>query len=516
MRSHRIRVLTAPLLAATLLACNGESTTPDPVCGKKVGEACAGVSLPEICSGDYCTEGASCAKVLHVRAGASAGGDGSSGKPLATLAAAAAVATSGDCVAIAAGAYAPALFKGGVSLLGKGAQHVTVSSKKAWVPAIELSAGKGGLVRGLTLAGDGRGLEVRDVSGLRVEQVKVDRTWEAGIDARRCSGLVLKDVHVNEVRGVQGGAYGIGLLIADKSRVAVTTTLVEQCQGPGIFASEASVRVRDSAVLGSGRLGLAIECSTATTCKTALASTVDDSLLDKNRLAGLWIKAGKVTARGNEISGTTGWSGAVARAVEAQGGAQIALEKNKIHENTYLGILLDGSTGTLTANTVEGNDERGIWAQNCAGGSLLLDGNTVSGNKLAGIGATGCAGLTVKGGKISGTREMAVADSGGGVAKVSDGLQLLEASDVVVDGVTVETNKRVGVVIDNARATVKNTTITGSKTAIVTQNHKPADVTFSNNKGAGGAAIQPTVPSSALVVNASTIGLISISPIPIP
>jgi hypothetical protein len=107
----------------------------------RVGDVCAGVPPGPVCDEDYWTEGVPCAVVHQVDSGAS-------------FAAAVGSAQAGSCIALAPGAYGSVILPPGVSLLGGGADCVTLAG-------IEVS-GEGVVVRGVTITAGS--LQVRDGS----------------------------------------------------------------------------------------------------------------------------------------------------------------------------------------------------------------------------------------------------------------------------------------------------------------------------------------------------------------
>ena len=513
--------LVAGLLLGPLVACSDEAADPPkPSCDVKLSDGtCAGVRLPTICSETYCAAcsgcqqtGPTCKKTLHVSAGA-AGGDGSSGKPFGEIAAAAGKAAAGDCILVAGGSYAAATLVGGVSLLGAGADVVTISAAKG-AYALTIKGGSGGALRGVTLSGEGRGLMVDSVKGLHVEQLRTDGVRALGIVARKSGGLTLHEVMVHKTRDDGAGKYGVGLVLAEGSQAKLTQVVIQDSASQGLLASESALSLSAAAVTGSGLYGVAVDCSVDAACQGALASSIDKTLLNGNGGVGLWVRGAKLSVKDSEVGNTKLASG-LARGVDVQGKAQIEISGSKIHHSAGQGIVIDDSAGKLTQNKINDNDERGVWIQ-CSGAvNLTLDNNEIADCKLVGVGTVGCSGITIKGGTVARIKKTPVL-MGSTSVEIGDGVQLLNKSDVTVDGVTIDAAGRVGLLIDDAVGTISNSTIGGTADDLVVQNAQTSAQKLSNNKDAGGKTLGATTPSTAYGIVADKFSLISVLPIPLP
>jgi hypothetical protein len=509
------------LALGPLVACSDDTVDPPkPSCDVKLSDGtCAGVRLPLICGETYCAAcsgcqqtGPTCKKTLHVSAGA-AGGDGSSGKPYSEIAAAAGKAAAGDCILVASGTYGAATLVGGVSLLGAGADVVTINATKGGY-ALTVKGGSGGTLRGVSLSGEGRGLLVDSVKGLHVEQLRSDSVRELGIVARKSGGLTLNEVMVRKTRDDGAGKYGVGVVLAEGSQAKLTQVVIQDSASQGLLASESALSLSASTVTGSGLYGVAVDCSVDAACQGALASSIDKSLLNENGGVGLWVRGAKLSVKDSEV-GKTKLASGLARGVEVQGKAQIEISGSKIHHSAGQGIVIDDSAGKLTQNRITDNEERGVWIQ-CSGASnLTLDGNEITDCKMVGVGTVGCTGVTIKGGKVARIKKTPVL-VGNTSVEIGDGVQLLDKSDVTVDGVTVDAAGRVGLLIDDAVGTISNSTIDGSAGNLVVQNAQTSAQTLNNNKDAGGKALSATTPTTAYGVVTDKISLISVLPVPVP
>jgi len=421
-----LRVTVALVWVWVAVSCSDDSSPKTEPCEHPLTDgSCAGVTRSEICASPYCTGASSCLNVWHVQQGASAGGDGSTASPYATLEQGAKRVVAGDCIALASGSYSGVTLAGGVSLLGTGAQHVTISNTAPGQPALSMTSGTGALLRGFTLSSAGVGLRLRDSQGTVVDQVKVALAHEIGIDARRAKQLVITNTQVEQVvahtvppsgdagpgpdAGADGGsgassAFGVGVLLAQGSSARLTQCAIQQSATQGVLADGSSIVLEESAVTKSGLFGVVIQCAAG--CAAA-GSEIRDSVISYSQGIGLLVSGVKLTATGNDI-GHTQYAAGLARAVQIQLQAAVTLQDNVVHHSAAQGIVLDDATGTLDQNRVENNQERGIWLQHVATPGVVLSGNIVTGNQRAGIGATLSTAVTISGGRVEGTRKLDV------------------------------------------------------------------------------------------------------------
>ena len=564
-----MRSLGPLIVVVVFCACSDNGGSP--VCDadhQLVDGTCVGVTRPEICPDTYCIAAASCVATHYVKEGAS--GDGSKGSPFGDLPVAAAKAKAGDCIALAEGSYSAAAVVGGVSVLGTGADHVTLK-------ALSVAGGNGGgRIRGLAIDADGVGLIIQGASGLEVEQVRISAATGQGLDARQAPSLKLLNVEVVKVTSLGGtdasvdatpdagveasvpdagapdasqpdamaddagspdatpdlstpdaggpdagadattadaggsssaAAYGIGILVAKASSATIERCLVQNAGTQGILIHGSWVAVKQSRVSKSGLYGVAIDCSGS--CKGQPAVEVVGCTLDHNKGIGLLALGGKLVARDNDV-GDTSYAAGFARNVQLQNGIELTLERNTVHHSKGQGVVIDKGTGTVTDNTVQDNEERGMVIQGSM--KLALEDNVVDGNERSGITAIGSTEITIKGGRVASTKQRAViveAKSG----MVGDGVQVLAKSKVAIRGARVEKNARVGVLIDDAVAEVAETTITDGVDAIVVQNAKITDQKI-KAKNAAGIDINATEPTTPYINNPANLP--STLPLPIP
>ena len=520
-------VVTAMLLAALALTCGDEDAPAPPgesckegFCVKRASGELVGVSWPVLCADSYCKPvTVSCGKALHVSAVAGAGGDGSSGAPFRALAAAAKVASDGDCVLVGPGTYLGTKFSGGVKLLGAGASSVSIKPASGAARNLSLQGGKGALVRGVSITGAAVGLYISGASGVRVEQVRIHDAAGAGLYATGAAGLTMKQVAVTGVKVQSGAAMGVVLL--DKTTATLRGALLDKNGQLGLVAQGAALDMATAVVRGNGggggagAGGMIIACDDrkVTDCAGALASKVDRVDLQENLGIALLAAAAKLDLSNLEVR-KTGLGGGASRGISVHGkglaSMTLSLKGSTISDGAGQGIVVDVASGeaddpdqiffNVVGCTVSGNKDRGVWLQRlgAAKGSVTLDQNKISGNMLMGLGGLKVKGVTVKGGAISGTKKTVVV-AGGVSLEMGDGLQVMDQSAVTVSGVAFANNERISLLFDGSSGKVTGNSFspaTGAK-AFVLQNGADKGVTASGNKDSAGAEVKGEVPPAA-------------------
>lgn len=188
------------------------------------------------------------------------------------------------------------------------------------------------------------------------------------------------------------------------------------------------------------------------------------------------------------------------------------LSESKIHGSAGEGIVVAASTCTIRDTTVEGSAGRGVWLQDIASGAVKLDKVRVKGSSLAGIGMTKAKGVTLEGCEVSGVTKVLVLMAT--PAKVGDGLQILDGSEATVRSIAIDGAERAGLLVDSAKATVKDSTISGDEGALLVQKAPIVGSDYANNQDGQGKAVAPQAPKADLVVN--TKPLPGTMPVPLP
>jgi hypothetical protein len=256
------------------------------------------------------------------------GSDGSSAKPYTTVAAAAAAATAGGHLAIAAGAYQENIkVAKQLTIEGRCPEMVTINDQGTAGVAIQVSA-KGVTVRGLTLKGKGRAIQV--IGGTaQVEQVVVDGCGAPGIEAVQGGEITIQDSVIRA-----STEFGIA---AFRSTVTLERSVVRDTQQ------------KAGEIVCAGIYGLRME-------KTPAVLTVKNSLLANNAGLGLNIWGSSATLEGTVVRDTQGVSGGVGGwgiyADWEDVPAQLTVRDSLLANNGSVGLHLSGSDGTLERTTV--------------------------------------------------------------------------------------------------------------------------------------------------------------------
>lgn len=426
MGKRLLDVWTTVILCAVAAAgagCDGSSPPVTEGCpdGDKVFGVCAGAPAGELCDGDPCTEGVSCGTVVSV--------DGD-----ADLQSKAKSAGSGTCLALAPGSYPAVTLPGGVSLLGRSAELVTVS-------AITLSAGSGAVVRGLTVGAGG--VEIQGATGVRIESVRV-----AG------SSSTIRD----------GVSLGAG------SQATIVTSTIDGAGRAGVYAMDADVTLDRSLVSGAQSAGVWVEgtaCDASCNCTERPLLTVRNSTLRQNASIGVSLTGAAGDILAMEVMGTqVGASGFGGGGVAATACSDVAASQVRVNGSSDYGVLVDRSTARLgdaedEDGTVEiGDNLRGLWIQNVDDkacptmtGCVTLHRGTLEANLGVGIGVAGSSrGVILCKTAVTGTLStpLSVFDAQNNVGKedVGDGVSWLDKSSVVVEEVILGNNERQSLLID--------------------------------------------------------------------
>lgn len=422
-RGRRLSGLWVSSLFALTVASSGcgsddEIPAPPKPCPYTLDGQCVGVPVAPVCGDPTCTGSVACSSVVTV-------------SDASALAGAAASASSGTCLALAPGSYGAVVLGAGVSLLGRGADFVTVQG-------IEATAATGATVRGVTVGAGG--VAIHGAGAFTVDAVRVGGATGDGITADGGVELSVRDSEVLSAAGVALRADGA-------AGVAVESFVVDGTAGPGV----------------------AVLCADGCAC-TATAS-IERTLVRDASHVGMFLRGVAATLDAVDIGGTQvdGLEPSSGGGLVVAGCADVTASHMNVHDNAFFGILVDsaaahlGSPGEENGIIIHAN-VLGVWFQGDAGGEV--GGADISANQGVGLGASGqTKGIIIHASQIRDTTKKVLVVFGGGSEEVGDGLLWTDGAQVEVDDLVLSNSARQPVLIDGAVApgsSIAHLTLEGS------------------------------------------------------
>lgn len=219
------------------------------------GGRCTSTAMRDCPSGEFAdvSAEAGAARVVHVRAGVTAGGDGSVGAPFATITDGVRAAGDGGWVLLAAGTYPEAVvITSSVHVVGRCAAMVRVEVPEAMSRAgAEVSgASTQADLRGITLTGRHYGAYVHDGGTLVLRASAVVDSAQDGVFAEgTATHLTLDDVRVANTHPSPDGE-GFGVKLEAVASATLRNLAVEGSRVVGVHAGDntASLTLEDSRV----------------------------------------------------------------------------------------------------------------------------------------------------------------------------------------------------------------------------------------------------------------------------
>ena len=415
--------------------------------GNTIGDVCAGVPNDPVCEEEYCTEGVACASIIEVNSGAAFGE-------------AVGRAQAGTCIALATGSYGAVLLPQGVSLLGKGADFVTIAGIETGGPAVT--------VRGVSITSGS--LTVRDGDTTFLMSRIVD-SLEDGVTAGASSSVT---IDASEIRNAK--RYGISAF--DVSGLSINNSIIhgkESGGGPGVWA----------------------QCSGGCACTGSTNVSLTNVSLVGNQVVGLSLVGAVASLHNVEVKHTTvGSNFEAGGGISASGCSEVTATQVSIIDNADFGMLVDDSSLDVDGLKVTGN-LRGLWLQKIGlsmpGTKAVVRNGELTGNLGIGVGvAEVSVGVEILDTTVSETKTIAlpvlVNGVSAGAQNVGDGITWKDESTVLLGNVTVMSSDRASVLIDGgvgSGSSIANAVISGGQYGILQQNF---DATMGD--------IQPTLTAS--------------------
>lgn len=362
------------------------------------------------------------------------------------LASAAQDAEPGTCIALRSGRYHGVVnVRGDVSLLGRSASAVEIEG-------IRLTGGEGAVVRGLTVGREG--VKLQEARGVRLESVRVVGEKEYlldGVELGNGASIVIRDSEI-----VGSGRVGV---LADHSDVTLERSVISGAQRGGI-------------VLQGPTCEQDCECTSG----PAPALEVKNSVLYRNHVIGISLRHATATLEGVDVLETR--VGGAGELNELGGGISAAecsniqrASKVRVLDSATFGVLVDRSRAALgdadEDDSIEiSRNTRGLWIQNaCKEGRVScvsLHNGKLDGNFGVGIGISGeSRGIILCKSAVTATKltSLPVIREDGALASddVGDGVDWLEQSEVTIELLTLSGNARQSLLIDGpARGEIRS------------------------------------------------------------
>ncbi len=362
-------------------------------------------------AGDFADDIPAKATVVHVLAGAAAGGDGSAGAPFATIAEAVATASDGAIVAVSKGEFDEAVvIDRPITVWGACVAQTRVASSVSDEDAATLHlTGEGGaIVRNLTLGGERRALLVEGTAvEVGLEDALVENARRQGVFVDVGGILRVDHVAIRSTR-TSGGVRGYGIALA-AGRATMSFVSVEASHTIGIVATGADTTLVASDV--------------------AIRGTLSDDA-------------------------QTGGYG-----LQATGGAHVVLERTAIEGSRTEGVLAGQPGTTLDATDLVVRDTEGQELDGEFGfGIEILDGATAE-IRRASIDRNRASGVVVGRTSSAFLEDVLVRDTQEETSSgdLGFGLEIIDVGVVDALRVAVVRSRTVGVLVEGAGASLDAT-----------------------------------------------------------
>ncbi len=254
--------------------------------------------------------------------------------------------------------------------------------------------------------------------------------------------------------GTRADAPAVLLVGGDGTRLLGVR--VGSAAGIGVGVLGAPALLDDVTITDAASAGVAVACGADGCAENDARVVIIDSQLDENWV-GLWIQGIAVDVQRGSVSRNRSTQLLGGQGVVASGGARLSLLGTTVAENDY-GILVDGNSTTADGEdlVVDGNRERGIWAQHLRGTleapALRLHGGgtVIRRNGLAGVGLIDSLGIIIIDGRVEDTVAKPVLTGLGPEELVGDGVGLFGQSGAArLERVTLANNARSQLLVDN-------------------------------------------------------------------
>lgn len=369
------------------------------------GGSCTPTGATSCPAGDYVDPGAEAvgAAVVYVRAGADPdAADGSEARPFATIAAGIARAGSGGWVLVARGEYAERIVvaaSGSTHVLGACAARVTVRGPgplgRDGATVAVSGAGARLDLRGVTVVGEGRGLQASAQGALRASGVAVAASAEVAVDARDArTEVALTGCAIRDTRARADGTFGRGVSAQSGASVRVAASSLARSTEIAVHALDEGTSValrgsvvRDTRATRGGAAGYGLRAEAAATL------TAEGCVVEASQDVGALAVGARLELRASIVRGTRPrGDGTKGFGVGASAGATVLGDDLLVEGNAAAGVAADGAGASVTIarsvvrGTAAQRSGAGGYGLSAANGArLAAEGVRVAANREAGV-----------------------------------------------------------------------------------------------------------------------------------
>ncbi len=362
---------------------------------------------------------------------------------------------------------------GDVHLIGRCAARVRIENPSA-EPTLFAHGARASLdLRGVTVTGDGIGVEVEDGARVRGQSLKVLRCVREGVRVLGPSNFDATEIVIADTRPQDGG-YGHGANIGNAGSLRLTRAALLRNRSSGASSLGGALSLFDAVVSGT-RVPSAGQYSTGVYAQGRGHAELERVWIDDNDDTGMGFVGSGTIASATDVTvrGTRQPAGAsdVPRAVLVQSGATFEAARLLIDDNRGHGVYVErareasGAPGAIAHATIRDSVIRGprpgtsrekrvgLFAQ--IGSDVRASGVRITDAVYAGVVATGSdTTVTLDDTLVAETRE----SEGTAETSLGCGLRVEQGARLVGRRVEIASNARLGVLIDEplegtARAT---------------------------------------------------------------
>jgi len=292
-----------------------------------------------------------------------------------------------------------------------------------------------------------------------VHDLTVESDARAAIVARGSGNVAVDNVQVNATRGVAFGAQEVSSLIL------TNVTL----RGP-VNAENAASQPTDPAPTDTATHGLVLVrvADAHLTNVTSSGFGLFGALLLDSTTAWSGGGASDNLATGLMVAGGTAMLDRLSLCRTLQGvrlypayagvfayASTVTTSSLEVCDGQGVGLLHDRSIVSHLDLSAHGNRDAALWVQNTEQFELAGAGSVLEDNVFAGVVVAASSNITIRDARIDRTQTARRILAEAGAVDVGDGIQLVgSVSNVLVSGVTLDSNQRVGLLIDGGGSSI--------------------------------------------------------------